>query len=153
MSVAKRRAEAAPIETARTSIDWVRLLSLLLKCLALIAMMRGLAKWAVIFGVVEMEGQDFELLPPALQGEIIFFAVFELVAAVGLWLGAVWGGVLWVMTVVVALTVDAAVAGFGYEPLLASERHLALSALDVALLCFYLVVSRLAARQIDQGPG
>ena len=35
------------------------------------------------------------MLPRALQGAIVFFAAVDLLAAVGLWLAAPWGGVLW----------------------------------------------------------
>ena len=37
------------------------------------------------------------MLPRPLQATIVFFAAVDLLAAVGLWLAAPWGGVLWLL--------------------------------------------------------
>ena len=42
---------------------------------------------------------DFAALSRSLQGSIVFFAAVDLLAAVGLWLAAPWGGVLWLLCV------------------------------------------------------
>jgi hypothetical protein len=39
------------------------------------------------------------VLSRSLQGSIVFFAAVDLLAAVGLWLAAPWGGVLWLLCV------------------------------------------------------
>jgi uncharacterized membrane protein (DUF2068 family) len=36
----------------------------------------------------------FDNLPPLRIAAVIYFAVFDLVAAVGLWMAAPWGGVI-----------------------------------------------------------
>ena len=36
-----------------------------------------------------------------LQATIVFFACFDLLAAVGLWLAAPWGGAIWLLCAVV----------------------------------------------------
>ena len=43
--------------------------------------------------------QPFESQSIAWQAATIFFAVLDLVAAVGLWLAAAWGAVIWLMAV------------------------------------------------------
>jgi hypothetical protein len=40
---------------------------------------------------------DFTMLPRALQTTIVFFAGADLLAAIGMWLAAPWGGVLWLL--------------------------------------------------------
>ncbi len=61
------------------------------------------------------------LLPPeplfdnvsALRGAaVIFFAIFDLVAAVGLWLAAPWGGVIWLLAAIAQIFVALALPGF-----------------------------------------
>ena len=37
----------------------------------------------------------FDNLPPLQDASVIYFAIFDLVAAVGLWLATPWGGVIW----------------------------------------------------------
>jgi hypothetical protein len=42
----------------------------------------------------------------AWQASTIFFAVIDLVAAVGLWLAAAWGAVIWLTSVVSMIALD-----------------------------------------------
>ena len=44
---------------------------------------------------------QFATLPLALQATIVAFACLDLLAAIGLWLAAPWGGVLWLLCAVV----------------------------------------------------
>ena len=55
----------------------------------------GVIYWARIVGVVEWRGSGFWEMPIAMQGAIVFFAVLDLVAAIGLWLTVSWGTVMW----------------------------------------------------------
>ena len=51
-------------------------------------------------------GQGFEAHTIAWQTTTVFFAVLDLVAAVGLWLAAPWGAVLWLASVVSMAAVE-----------------------------------------------
>ena len=51
-------------------------------------------------GFVGGEEDAFENQPMAWQTATVYFAVIELVAAVGLWLATPWGAVVWLTTVV-----------------------------------------------------
>jgi hypothetical protein len=57
---------------------------------------KGLFNWAVLMGLNPRFG-DFAMLPRALQTTIVFFAGADLLAAIGMWLAASWGGVLWLL--------------------------------------------------------
>ncbi len=63
-------------------------------------MPKGLYHWAQVTGFVGGEEEAFENQTMAWQTATIYFAVIELVAAVGLWLATPWGAVVWLTTVV-----------------------------------------------------
>ena len=83
---------------------WTRRLVLFLRVMAALSILKGLYHWAQLTGFVGSEGYSFEDQPLAWQAATIYFAVIELVAAVGLWLAAPWGAVVW-MTAVVSMAV------------------------------------------------
>src|SRR4051794_6875350 len=62
--------------------------------MAVLSMAKGLYHWAVVSGVTGPP-DGFEYQPTPWQAATVFFAVIDLVAAVGLWLAAAWGGVVW----------------------------------------------------------
>ena len=74
---------------------WTRWLILYVRLLAAVSMLKGLYHWSLVVGVGDGADSTFELAPMSWKAATIFFAVIDLVAAVGLWLAAVWGGVVW----------------------------------------------------------
>ena len=79
---------------------WTRRLVLFLRIMAVISILQGLYHWAQVTGFVGSEEDAFENQPMAWQAATVYFAVIELVAAVGLWLATPWGAVVWLTTVV-----------------------------------------------------
>ena len=71
---------------------WTRRLVLFLRAMAAISMFKGLYHWAQVCGI------GF--------GETLSFAVIDLVAAIGLWLAAAWGAVIWLTSVASMLAVE-----------------------------------------------
>lgn len=69
------------------------------RVLALVYLVSGLRRWAIVLGPLAPEGDFFALAPEEMVA-VGFFAVFELVAAVGLWLTASWGTVVWLIAAV-----------------------------------------------------
>lgn len=88
--------EGAP----RRSRRWRLVLVWLLRLLSVAWMAKGLLAWAVIFGLGETGGPPFEARLLSFQAIIVYFAVIDLVAAVGLWLTSTWGGVLWLLAAI-----------------------------------------------------
>ena len=79
---------------------WTRRLVLFLRIMAVVSVMKGLYHWAQVTGFVGSEEEAFENQTLAWQASTVYFAVIELVAAVGLWLATPWGAVVWLITVV-----------------------------------------------------
>lgn len=75
---------------------WVEALTWFMRTMAWVWMAKGLYNWAAILGFWTRFG-DFAMLPRMLQGSMTFFAAADLVASVGLWLAAPWGGALWLL--------------------------------------------------------
>lgn len=79
---------------------WRLVLAWLLRLLSVIWMIKGLMAWSIIFGVGPDAGPPFENRLLSFQAITVYFAVIDLVAAVGLWLTSTWGGVLWLLACV-----------------------------------------------------
>ena len=93
----------AAISSERIEPDdnaWTRRLVLFLRIMAVVSIAKGLYHWAQVTGFIGGEEEAFENQSMAWQTATIYFAVIELVAAVGLWLATPWGAVVWLTTVV-----------------------------------------------------
>jgi len=73
-------------EDEPASARWTWRLVLFLRAMAVVSLLKGLYHWARVTGISLDEGQPFELHSIAWQTATVFFAVIDLVAAVGLWL-------------------------------------------------------------------
>ena len=85
---------------------WTDYLILFLRLMACVSLLKGLYHWAQVCGIGAPPGQGFEAHTIAWQTSTVFFAVLDLVAAVGLWLAAAWGAVLWLASVVSMAAVE-----------------------------------------------
>jgi len=65
------------------------------RLVALVFLVVGLLQWADLLGAIHTGELPFYDLPLQSQAVVLFFAVANLVAAVGLWLCATWGTVVW----------------------------------------------------------
>jgi uncharacterized membrane protein (DUF2068 family) len=77
---------------------WTRRLVVFLRLMAAVSMCKGIYHWSRVIGVGAGD-ELFEYQSIAWQTATVFFAVIDLVAAVGLWLAAAWGAVIWLMSV------------------------------------------------------
>ena len=85
---------------------WTRRLVLFLRLMAAVSMLKGLYHWSWVVGVGVQPHEVFEYHSIAWQSATVFFAVIDLVAAVGLWLAAAWGAVIWLTAVASMLAVN-----------------------------------------------
>jgi hypothetical protein len=85
---------------------WTRRLVMFLRVMAGISMLKGVYHWSWVLGIGVSQNQLFEMQSVAWQTATVFFAVIDLVAAVGLWLAAAWGAVIWLMAIASMLAVD-----------------------------------------------
>ena len=79
-------------------LRWGFVLTWFMRLLAVLWIIKGLSAWAVILGMWSPVGA-FETRSTGYQATIIYFAVIDLVAAVGLWMASTWGGVMWLLAV------------------------------------------------------
>jgi hypothetical protein len=79
---------------------WTEYLVLFLRLMAAVSLVKGLYHWAQVCGIGAGTDEGFESHTVAWQAATVFFAVLDLVAAVGLWLAAAWGAVVWLGSVV-----------------------------------------------------
>src|ERR1700710_234291 len=81
----------AAISSERIASDenvWTRGAVFFLRLMAIVSVAKGLYHWAQVTGFIGGEEEAFENQPMAWQTATVYFAVIELVAALGLWLGA-----------------------------------------------------------------
>src|ERR1700681_2548787 len=119
---------------------WATRLVLFLRLMAAVALVKGLYYWAIVCGVGAPSPQGFESYTMPYQSATVFFAVIDLVAAVGLWLAAPWGAVVWLTSVISMAAVET------LFPQIYGGRLWVIMA-ELALLGVYLSLALLAARE------
>lgn len=85
---------------------WTRRMVLFLRVMAGLSMLKGLYHWSRVCGIGVGPNDLFESHSIAWQTATVFFSVLDLVAAVGLWLAAAWGAVIWLTAVASMLAVE-----------------------------------------------
>ena len=133
----------AAISSERTASDdnaWTRRLVFFLRIMAVVSVAKGLYHWAQVTGFIGGEEDAFENQAMAWQTATVYFAVIELVAAVGLWLATPWGAVVWLTTVVSMAVIELMFPGiYGASPVAVGFEDLMLAA--------YLALAWMAARE------
>jgi hypothetical protein len=119
---------------------WTRRLVLFLRIMAVVSVLKGLYHWAQVTGFVGSEEEAFENQALAWQASTVYFAVIELVAAVGLWLATPWGAVVWLITVV-SMTVIELMFPAIYG------GSLSIVAAEALMLTAYLALAWMASRE------
>jgi hypothetical protein len=87
--------DLGPNSEQRQVHRWGFLLVVFMRLVAVLWLFQGLLQWKVILAP---EQAPIDALPSPVATAIAFFAEADLLAAVGLWLAAAWGGVLWLFS-------------------------------------------------------
>ena len=133
----------AAISSERIETDenvWTRRLVFFLRIMAVVSVAKGLYHWAQVTGFIGGEEDAFENQAMAWQTATVYFAVIELVAAVGLWLATPWGAVVWLTTVVSMAVIELMFPGI-------YGGSLTVVGLEAVMLAAYLVLAWMAARE------
>src|SRR5271169_1208670 len=94
-------------EAVQNDGRWTERLVTFLRVMAGLSMLKGLYHWSVVCGIGEGPETGFAGSDAiAFQTATVFFAVIDLVAAVGLWLAAAWGAVVWLTSVISMIAVE-----------------------------------------------
>ena len=120
--------------------EWARRLVLFLRIMAVVSISKGLYHWAQVTGFIGGEEEAFENQSMAWQTATIYFAVIELVAAVGLWLATPWGAVVWLTTVVSMAVIELMFPGI-------YGGSLMVVGFEAVMLAAYLALAWMAARE------
>ncbi len=138
--------ELAPVhadEEGRHDGVWTERLVLFLRVMAGVSMLKGLYHWAAVCGFIGAEDGGFFGHSSQWQTATIFFAVIDLVAAIGLWLAAPWGAVVWLTA-----GVSMAVIGLFFQQVYGGQ--LAVVLFEGAMIAAYLFLAIQAAREHPQ---
>ncbi len=122
---------------------WAYRLVLFLRLMALISLVKGLYHWSIVCGFYSPLNVEFEDSPTPFQSATVFFGVIDLVAAVGLWLAAPWGAVVWLTSAISMVAVEV------LFPSIYGGRVWVV-AVDVSLTFIYLWLALMAAREQPQ---
>ncbi len=137
--IIERFVPARILFTRLRNAGWTDRLILFLRIMAIVSMLKGLYHWAAVCGFVGEDG-GFEAHSQAWQATTVFFSVIDLVAAVGLWLVAPWGAVVWLTSTVTMIMIQLFFDQvYGTDILVVTAGLLAILG--------YLVLSLLAARE------
>jgi hypothetical protein len=119
---------------------WTQRLVLFLRIMAGVSMLKGLYHWSLVLGIGDGTGSTFESAAMPWQAATIFFAVIDLVAAVGLWLAAAWGGVVWLTA-----TISMAAIELGFPQVFGGRLWIAIP--EFATLMIYVGLALMAGRE------
>jgi Family of unknown function (DUF6163) len=119
---------------------WTDYLVLFLRVMAAVSLIKGLYHWGQVCGIGVPADEGFETHTIAWQTATVFFAVLDLVAAVGLWLAAAWGAVVWLTSVVSMAAVEV------FFPKVYGGS-IAIVLVEMTLLCAYLYLAIASARE------
>jgi hypothetical protein len=130
-----------PVQAADTEKgSWTDYLILFLRIMAALSLAKGLYHWAQVCSIGEPPDQGFDMHSMAWQSATVFFAVIDLVAAVGLWLAAPWGAVVWLTSVV-----SMAVVEVFFPSVYGGSAFIVMT--EIALLGVYLWLAIVSARE------
>lgn len=122
---------------------WQKRVVIYLRILAGFLLVKTVYSWTLICGVWDGQTSRFEMVSLAAQSAVIWAAIMNPVAAVGLWLGAAWGVVLWLVTAMVQIMINAnAPEGVG--------RLVILAAVETVLVAIYAFLTYKAARESER---
>ena len=127
-------------ETVQVEERWTAWFMLFLRTMAGVSLAKGLYHWAMVVGIGQGPFSAFETSSTAWQAATMYFAVIDLVAAVGLWLAAAWGGVVWLTATISMAAIEL------LFPQVYGGRILVVL-VDVAMLGAYFSLAVAAARE------
>lgn len=128
----------ADSDETREESSWGRVLVVFMRAAAVLWMAQGLSYWGAILTPRE---PLFDRVGGLFAAAVVFFAILDLVVAVGLWLASSWGGVLWLFAAVAQIAAVATIEGFAAK---------AWIGVNVVLIILYFGLTWQAGRDRDE---
>ncbi|MBB6310194.1 DUF6163 family protein [Xanthobacter tagetidis] len=137
-----------PIDaSARATLEklppWRRRLFLFLRAVAAFLLIEGVIHWAVILGIGDSTPSHFEQMSTMAQAAVVWAAIIDPIAGVGLWLRAGWAVVLWLIATLTQVM-------FGALAPAEMTRILIFTMVELGLVVAYAVLSIKAAQESDE---
>lgn len=126
--------------TSTKAGTWTEYLVLFLRIMAALSLAKGLYHWSQVCSIGVAPDHSFQAHGLAWQSATVFFAVIDLVAAVGLWLAAAWGAVIWLTS-----TVSMAVVELFFPAVYGGSAFIVMT--EMGLIAVYLCLAICAARE------
>jgi hypothetical protein len=109
--------DALGSDAAKSAVR-LRLTVLYLRAVAMLLLLVGLARACQILGIVPEGTATFADLSPAMRAGAVTLLIGDLLAAVGLWIGAAWGPVMWAVALAIEVSMYTLFSDvFGTSPL------------------------------------
>jgi len=70
-----------------------------MRILSFVWLLKGISSWLIIFGIWSPHF-PFYTATMGYQSIVVYFAVTDPIAAIGLWMATAWGGILWLLAIV-----------------------------------------------------
>ena len=121
------------------SNHWSMLLVIFMRFVASLWILQGLLHW---MRIIAPGLPLFDTMPMAAAVLVVIFAVIDIIAGIGMWLIAPWGGVLWLLAAATQLFVALAIPNF-------FPGGRAIAFIDGLLIVVYFVLTYQAGR--DEG--
>jgi hypothetical protein len=131
--------DIGPNSQQRQADRWSLLLVVFMRVVAVLWLFQGLMHWKIILAP---EVAPLDALPGPVAAAIVFFAVADLLAAVGLWLAAAWGGVLWLFSACAGIIISLFLPDFQAGGLL-------MALVSLCLIVVYFILTWNAAQERD----
>lgn len=126
----------------RRNNSWDQVLLFYMRFVSILWLIKGISSWLVILGVWSPH-EPFYTATLGYQSMVVYFAVTDPIAAIGLWIATPWGGVLWLLAIVtniiLALFFPEAVLGGIFIPYIFS-----------LFVFLYLLFSWFSSRQMEE---
>ncbi len=131
--------DLGPNSQQRQDDRWGFMLVVFMRVVAVLWLFQGLTHWKIILAP---EVAPLDALPGHVAAAIVFFAVTDLLAAVGLWLAAAWGGVLWLFSACAGIIITLFMPDFQVGGLL-------MVLVSLCLIVVYFILTWNAAQERD----
>lgn len=121
------------MSSALARFPYERARIIFMRVMAVVWMAEGLFAWAIILGIGPYL-TVYQSAPLQARLAISGFALFNLVASVGMWMLASWGAVIWLITIAMAIILDGTIADSNLDPIEWPWIYAALALIYIGLL-------------------
>ena len=122
----------------RKENQWDTRLVWFMRILSFIWLIKGISSWLIVLGIWSPHF-PFYTATMGYQSTVVYFAVTDPIAAIGLWIATTWGGILWLLAIVTNI-----ILAFFFPQII--PGGLIVPYIYAVLVLLYLILSWLASK-------